>query len=153
MKYHGVLACLGFALTLSASAQDILVEDLWARESPPGVTNGAAYMTLVNQTSDTDRLLSASAPVSERVELHTHLMEDGVMKMRQIEAIEVAPGAPTVLEPGGLHVMFIGLEAPLVDGEQFPLTLNFENAGEVTVEVPVQRPAGMMQGHGHGHGN
>ena len=145
MKRLALSVCLCFVAT-AAHAQDIVVEEAWARESPPGVRNGAAYMTLVNQTGDTDRLVSASAPVSETVELHTHLMEEGVMKMRQVQAIEVAPGTPTVLQPGGLHVMFIGLEAPLVAGATFPLTLNFETAGEITVEVPVRRPDGVM-GH------
>jgi len=150
MKYSKLCFALFFA-SVAVQAQDILVEEPWARESPPGVQNGAAYMSLVNQSSDTDRLVSASAPVSETVELHTHLMEEGVMKMRQVKAIEVAPSSATVLQPGGLHVMFIGLGEPLVAGESFPLTLNFENAGEITVEVPVMNPEQAMKHQGHGN--
>lgn len=145
-----VLACL-LSIIASVHAQDILVEAPWARESPPGVKNGAAYLTLVNQGEETDQLIAASAPVADAVELHTHLTEGGVMKMRQVEAIEVAPGTPTVLEPGGLHLMFIGLAAPLTAGDRFPLTLSFEKAGDLTVEVPVIRPDGV--GHQHQHGN
>jgi copper(I)-binding protein len=70
-------------------------------------------------------------------------MEDGVMKMRPVEAIEVAPGEPTVLGPGGLHIMMMGLKAPLVEGERFPVTLVFERAGEATVHVVVDKATSM----------
>ncbi|MDS4031517.1 MAG: copper chaperone PCu(A)C [Candidatus Contendobacter sp.] len=138
------LPALSLLLALSASAfaadtTTIKVEKPWARESPPTVTNGAAYMTLVNTGKEADRLVGASGEVSATVELHTHLMEDGVMKMRPIKAIEVNPGEPAALRPGGLHIMLIGLKKPLAAGENFPLRLRFEKAGEIPVEVKVRK--------------
>jgi len=143
MKMKTNLSVLGVLLALSAPAlaadtATIKVEGAWATESPPSVTNGAAYMTLVNEGKEADRLVGASGEVSSIVELHTHLREGGMMKMRPIEAIEVNPGEPTVLIPGGLHIMLIGLKKPLVAGETFPLRLRFEKAGELPVEVTVR---------------
>lgn len=119
---------------------NIVIENPWARESPPTVTNGAVYMRLINKGMEADRLLAVSAEVAENAELHAHLMEEGVVKMRPVEAIEVSPGEPTVLEPGGLHIMLIDLKEPLKAGQHFPLTLQFDRAGEVQVEVTVRRP-------------
>jgi copper(I)-binding protein len=144
MKMKTNLSVLGVLLALSAPAlaadtATIKVEGAWATESPPSVTNGAAYMTLVNEGKEADRLTGASGEVSAVVELHTHLMEGGMMKMRPIKAIEVKPDEPTVLKPGGLHVMLIDLKKPLVAGQTFPLRLRFEKAGEIPVEVTVRR--------------
>ncbi|WP_375593491.1 copper chaperone PCu(A)C [Algihabitans albus] len=145
--------CLLALATATAIAHDykvgaISIDHPWARASMGMAKAGAAYMVLTNDGSAPDRLVSASAEVADAVELHTHLMEDGVMRMRQVQAIEVAPGAPSVLEPGGLHVMLIGLKEPLTAGESFPMTLTFEQAGEITVEVAVEAMGG---GHGHSH--
>lgn len=134
------------ALTLAAGAAfahdykkgGVHVDHPWSRATAPQARNGAAYFVLNATGADSDRLLSAASPVAEKVELHTHLMEDGVMKMRPVVAIEVTPGSPTALQPGGLHVMLLGLKAPLVKGEKFPLTLTFEKAGELKVDVNVE---------------
>lgn len=130
---------LGWAAVAQAG-DAIRVEDAWARETPPGVANGAAYATLTNEGSDDDRLVAVRGPVSERVELHTHLMEGDMMRMRQVESIEVNAGGRAVLEPGGKHLMLIGLKQPLVAGQQFPLILEFEKGGEVTTQFEVRRP-------------
>lgn len=130
--------CIPFTPVLAAEPGAIQIETPWARESPPAAANGAAYMTLVNTGREVDRLLSASGEVAETVELHTHLMENNVMKMRKVEAIEVAPGEPTALRPGGLHIMLIGLKQPLAAGQTFPLTLRFEKAGAASVQVTVR---------------
>lgn len=114
----------------------IEVQDPWARAALAGRT-GAAYMTLVNPTDTPDRLLAAAAEVAESVELHANLHEGGVMRMRPVAAIEVHPGEPAVLAPGGLHIMLIGLRRDLKRGEAIRLTLTFEKAGQVEVEVPV----------------
>lgn len=129
---------------------NIAVENPWARESPPTVTNGAVYMRLINQGTEPDRLVDASTEVAEKAGLHAHLMEEGVMIMRPVEAIEVSPGEPTALEPGGLHIMLIDLKEPLKAGRRFPLTLHFDQAGDVSVEVTVHKP-GETPGSGHGH--
>ena len=117
----------------------VQIEQSWARETPPTATNGAAYMTLLNRGAQPDRLLGVSGEVAKTIELHTHLMEDNQMKMRPVAAIEVKPGEPTVLKPGGVHMMLIDLKQPLVAGQHFPLTLTFERAGKIPIEVTVTK--------------
>lgn len=114
----------------------LTIEHPWARASV--AANGAAYMTISNSGTEADELLAAASPVADKVELHTHIMEGEVMKMRPVKAIEVNVGEPAALKPGGLHIMLIGLKAPLKEGEKFPMTLTFKNAGTVDVEVAVQ---------------
>ena len=143
-----LLAGLVAALARPASAQaPLVVHEPWARAAMAGRTS-AAYMTIENTTGTLDRLVSATSPAARVVELHTHLMDGGVMRMRPVTAIEVNPGEPAVLRPGGLHIMLIDLARQLRPGETIPLTLRFERAGEVTIQVPVQ-PAG-AGGPGHG---
>jgi len=137
-----------------AKVGDIIIHDGWARASIGNAPNSAAYMTLVTEGADVDRLVAVSTPAADRAELHTHLMEDGIAKMRQVEAIEVVPGEATPLEPGGLHVMLMGLTGALTEGAQLPITLTFETAGEVTLELPVRGlRGGMKHGAGHKHGS
>ncbi|MEZ5582837.1 MAG: copper chaperone PCu(A)C [Candidatus Competibacteraceae bacterium] len=116
---------------------DLVIKQPWARPTPPVANAGAAYFTVDNTQGQDDRLLSAEAAISERVELHTHLMDGDVVMMRKLDTVEVPAGQTVAFQPGGLHVMFIGLQAPLVEGNRFPLTLNFEQAGAVTVEVAI----------------
>lgn len=129
---------------------NISVKNPWARESPPTVTNGVVYMTLINKGTEPERLVGASVEVAEKAELHAHLMEEGIMKMRPVEAVEVNPGQPTVLEPRGLHIMLINLKEPLKAGRRFPLTLHFDQTGEVSVDVIVHK-MGETPGSENGH--
>ncbi len=132
----------------------IRIEAPWARATAPQARAGAAFMTLTNQGTADDRLIAAEAEVSEVTELHTHINDDGIMRMREVPAIEVPADGAAVLAPGGLHVMFIGLTRPLIAGETLALTLRFERAGSVTVAVPV-RPIGdpgPRGDHGGHHG-
>ena len=126
---------------------ELTVTAPWARASAGMARAGAAFMTITNAGTG-DRLIAASADVSARVELHTHIMSaDGVMQMREVEGgIEVEAEGETLLEPGGLHVMFLGLEAHFEEGTRFPLTLTFERAGDVTVEVEVRSPTAGAHG-------
>lgn len=128
------------ALTIAAA---------WARASASGQVNGAAYMTIRNAGAS-DRLVAASAPVADVVELHTHVMDGTTIRMRKVETIDITAGTTTELKPGGLHVMLIGLKAPLKAGEKFPLTLRFERAGEVKIDVPVRAIDAAATMHG-GH--
>ena len=152
LAVFALFAFSGIALADHHEGSTITVESPWARASASMAGAGAAYFLLSTSADTPDLLVAGSTPVSDRVELHTHLMEDGIMRMREIEAIEVAPGTPTVLEPGGLHVMLIGLREPLVEGETFPLTLDFETAGEVTVEVVVRAITATEHGGDDAHG-
>ncbi|MFQ5973505.1 MAG: copper chaperone PCu(A)C [Alphaproteobacteria bacterium] len=151
-----ILISLVLAPTVLAAEEvvvgDIHIDSAWSRATASSAPAGAAYMVLTNHGGEVDRLVAVSSPAAERAQLHTHLMEGGVMKMRPVEAIEVAPGTPSVLEPGGLHVMLIGLRAPLHEGDRFPLTLTFEQAGEVEIEVVVQSAGSTdFSGHHQGH--
>ena len=134
-----LLLFAGSGLAEDYAAGDLLIKQVWARPTPPVAGTGAAYFTLDNSKGQGDRLLSAEADVSTRVEMHTHIMEGDMMKMRKLETAEVPAGQTVTFEPGGLHVMLIGLKGPLVEGSTFPLKLNFEQAGTVAVEVAVNQ--------------
>ncbi len=134
----------------------VKVSHAWARASAKMARTGAAYVTLENAGAMPDKLVSASAPVADKVELHTHIKDGAVMKMREVESIEVGPHAKVMLKPGGLHIMMIGLKEQLKKGSHFPLTLDFEKAGKVTVDVAIEGPGAMgmggmkMEGHSAG---
>ena len=144
----GIGLAVGAAAAEVAKVGDIAIHQPWARASLGSAPNSAAYMTLETMGATPDRLIGGSTPAATKVELHTHVMEGGVAKMRPVDGFEVAPGAPTVLEPGGPHVMLSGLTRKLEAGATVPLTLVFEHAGEVTLDVPVE---GVMAGTGPGH--
>jgi copper(I)-binding protein len=129
---------------------DLVIERPWARESV--TPTGAAYLTVRNQGDGDDRLIGISTDVAEQAQLHSSVLQDGVMRMRPVEAIEVPAHGEAVLEPGGLHVMLIGLKAPLKEGGSFVLTLAFEHAGEVEVTTTIEDIA-YGGAHGHGHSN
>lgn len=109
----------------------------WARATPPGAQTGGAYLTLKNDGAE-DRLLSASSDVSQSVEIHTMSMDGGIMRMEPVDAGVSLPSGKTVeFKPGGLHIMLLGLKAPLKQGNAFALKLRFEKAGEISVDVKV----------------
>lgn len=114
-----------------------VVSDAWARPTVQGQSAGGGYLRIENKGGAADRLLSATADVSVRTELHSMTMDGDVMRMRQVEAIDVPAGGTVELKPGGLHLMFMGLKAPLKAGTTFALTLRFEKAGEVKVQAQV----------------
>ncbi|WP_024301035.1 copper chaperone PCu(A)C [Pseudogulbenkiania sp. MAI-1] len=115
----------------------------WSRAMPAMMSSGAVYLKLDNQGKTADRLLAVSTPRAASAELHQHLNDKGVMRMRAVtEGIELPPGQTITLAPGGLHIMLMGLTAPLKAGERFPLTLRFSRAGTVEVEVKIEE--GMM---------
>ena len=105
-------------------------------------------MTLQNAGSTADRLLKAESPVAANAELHTHVKDGDAMRMRPVNDVPVPAGGTTKLEPGGYHIMLIGLKQPLKEGERLPLTLTFEKAGKISIDVPVQK-AGASGGHHH----
>ena len=113
----------------------------YARSTPPGAKAGGAYLSIDNKGKAADKLLRASSPRAGSVELHTMSMEGNIMRMRQVPAIEVAPGTVVKLAPGGLHIMLQDLKQSLSKGDRFPMTLVFERAGEVKVEVVVEDAA------------
>lgn len=123
---------------------ELTITHPWARATAGTVKTGAVFMTIDNHGAEADRLLSVSTSSATTAELHTHMMDsNGVMKMRQVDGVELAPGSETKLAPGGLHVMLMGLAAPLLEDSVFPMTLRFERAGEITVDIVVESVAAM----------
>lgn len=164
MKIKGffVGVSMGLVLPTIAMAQDgpIRIEDPYARVSSPAAKSGAIFMVIHNASDQDDRLVAARAVVSERAELHTHLEDaNGVMRMIEVEdGMAIPAGGRHALSRGADHVMLMGLTETLDHGESFPLTLTFERAGDVVVEVPVdleRRPthAAGEEGGGHGDGH
>jgi copper(I)-binding protein len=139
---------LAALLTLSpfAAANDYQVGELqiehpWSRAMPPVAPTAAAYFVVHNQGLESDRLLSLETPVAAKAEMHEHVHADGVMKMQQVQSVAIPAGAEVKFEPMGYHVMLFGLQQQAKEGERFPLTLTFEKAGKVEVEVAVQTEA------------
>jgi copper(I)-binding protein len=143
------IALIGLAVwAQAAQAMDYRVKDLtvshpWARATAGPARVGAAYLTITNHGTAMDRLLAVATPTAKHAGVHATIMDQGIMKMRPVKAVEVHPGEPAVLRPGGMHVMLMGLTAPLKKGQSFPLTLTFESAGTVEVMVTV-KGAGSM---------
>jgi copper(I)-binding protein len=156
-----LLAAAATALiTLPAFAADgIEIRDPYARAASPNAMAGAAFMTIVNTTSEDDRLVAATTDAAQRVELHTHIEDaEGVMRMVEVEdGFEVPAGGTTQLQRGGLHVMMMGLTRPFEQDGTIDLTLTFEKAGDMTLTVPIDNARmpevrGTGTGHDMGHG-
>jgi copper(I)-binding protein len=114
---------------------ELEIERPWARATPTSARNGVAYMTIRNRGSETDRLVSVETPVAESATVHETVKHEGMMTMRTVARLAIGPGQSAVLEPGGLHIMLMGLRAPLEKGQTFALTLRFERAGAIEVEL------------------
>jgi copper(I)-binding protein len=125
--------------TTSVFAADIMIDDPYVRSSTPNSKTGAAFMTLMNHSDHDDRLIGARSDAAARVGLHTHIEDaNGVMKMNEIVAgIPIAAGETHAMERGGDHVMLMGLTGPLEQGLEITVTLTFEKAGDVEVQIPV----------------
>lgn len=158
--FRAGLAAALCAVAFAAGAHGAKVGDIdighpYATPSVPGTTNGAAYLaSLENTGAVADRLVRASTPVAARVEIHTMNVDaQGVMRMREIDGIALAPKARVQMKPGaGLHLMLIGLKEPLKEDASFPMTLEFEHAGKVEVKVIVGQPKpGSAAAEGHKH--
>jgi len=154
MKRAGWLAGAALALVAATTAADegMTLERAWARATPPGTPVAAAYLVIDNRSSRSDRLLSASSPGADKVEVHATVHDGDVARMRKVEPLHVGAGERMVLEPGGMHLMLMGLRRPLVEGERIPLVLEFEVAGELRTEIRVfAAGAGDSGDHSHAH--
>ncbi len=131
------------AETSDASGAKLIISDAWMRKPLVSGGHSAAYLTLQNTGKRDQILVKAASPVAKTVELHTHLHENGVMKMRRLKGgIAVPAGATVELRPGGLHIMLFGVDSRKIKGNRVPLTLTFSNAGPVTVMLAVKPAAG-----------
>ena len=138
-------AFMGMSLVGAAWAQNvsktvttnaIKIEDAYTRATVPGQQVAGGFMKIENKGA-ADQLISASSPVAGEVQLHEMAMEGNVMKMRQVKDIAVPAGGAVELKPGGLHLMFMNIKAPLAAGETVPVKLKFAKAGDVEVKMPV----------------
>lgn len=156
MLRHTAVFALSVLLAAPAWANEISVQNAWARATAPGQAVGAAYVDLTAERSMS--VVGGQSPAAERVELHTMTMQDGVMVMRRVPEIKLPAGQAVHLGPGGLHVMLIGLKAPLQEGQTVPLTLQVRDAAgkvqDVQIEAEVRGQGacmGDMHEHGHHH--
>lgn len=134
-----------------ARAQSVQVENAWARATAAGAMSGGIFLTVTDGGAP-DRLVGASTPVAAMAELHETVNDNGVMRMRPVAGLKLEAGKPVVLQPGGYHVMLMGLKQQLKPGDSFPVTLNFEKGAPVTATVMVETagasapPMGNMPG-------
>jgi hypothetical protein len=116
------------------------IERPWVRATAPGAQVAGGYMVIRNQGAAGDRMVSASSPAAAKVELHVHINDNGVMKMREVRGYDVPAKGSFELKPGGAHLMFMDIRRPFKEGEKVPVKLKFEKAGEVSAEFHVGRP-------------
>ena len=143
-----------FASAHEYSAGELHIEHPWSREMPAVAPTAAAYFVVHNKGAEADRLLSVSTPHTGKAELHEHIHADGLMKMQQVQNVAIPAGGAVKFAPMGYHVMLFNLKQQAKDGERFALTLTFEKAGAVEVQVAVQKdaPAGeKTHGEEHAH--
>jgi len=161
MIRHSVFAAFiafsALALASPATAADVTAGSLkissaWARATPKGAPVGGGYFTITNTGTMPDKLIGGSSSVSSHFEVHEMSMDNGVMKMRPIAGgLEIKPGQTVTLAPGGYHIMLMGLKQPLVEGDHFKATLEFEKAGKVDVDFTVESIGAMHGGDAGGH--
>jgi len=138
---------LMFIAQIAISQETMVINDAWAREVPPGSSVSAAYMTIHNKGND-DQLIAISSDVSENAELHTSKVDDsGVATMEMIHVLDIPSGKTVEFNPGGMHIMLIGLKESLVGKESINLKLEFSGAGDIQIEVPVKKSAGNTHHH------
>lgn len=142
-----VLGLFTFVLSFGVFGADIRVSEQYIRETIPGTQISSAYMTLSNQLDKEMVLIAVSSNISERIELHEHLMADGMMKMQQVDSIVIEANQQTVLQPHGYHIMIFNLHKPLKANSVVDMTLEFSNGNKQNITVPVK---GIKQlGHHH----
>ena len=147
---------IALAFVASPALAQVSIDQPWMRATPPGAKVAGGFMTVTNKGASPDRLIAAASPVAERVELHVHVHEAGMMKMKHVAGFDIPAGGKFVLKPGGAHLMFFDIKRPIKQGETIPVTLKFEKAGELKVEYPVaglgaMGPTGAAHGGGMKH--
>jgi len=132
---------VGAALPLLAFAADITlrVNDPYVRLAPPSAPASAAFMVITNSGRTDRQLVKALSPVAKTVELHSHVNENGVMKMREVPSIEIKANGQVELKPGSFHIMLIDVKAALNDGDEVPITLSFDDGSTLQIKAPVRK--------------
>lgn len=153
---HSKLSLLVLALVLhngalAAAADQVTVQDPYVRLAPPNAPATGAFMVIKNHGDKDVRVLKADNPASKATELHNHINDGGVMKMRPVPGIDIKAKGEAVLKPGGLHVMLIDLKAPMKEGDVVPITLNFDDGSSKKVDAQVLRPTAAPAPMEHKH--
>ena len=141
---------LAIASAVRADQAGIEVSEAFARATIGRATSGVVYLSLFNHATLPDRLTAASTAVAARADLHMTERDGDIVKMRRVENVAIPAGEAVSFSPAAAHIMLSGLHAPLREGESFALTLEFETAGPVTVNVPVKSIAAGAGEAGHG---
>ena len=142
---HHALTRFGFllaaSLPIAAFAADTLlhINAPYVRLAPPGAAATGAFMRIVNDSDKDRQLLQAESPVARRVELHSHVNDNGLMKMREVASIKIKAKGETELKPGSYHVMLIDMTQSLSEGEFVPITLRFDDGSSQRIEAPVRK--------------
>src|SRR6266478_8746799 len=127
------------ALAEEVKAGDLVITQAWSRATPGGAKVAGGYLTIQNKGSAADRLIGGAADVADKVQLHEMATTNGVMTMRPLDkGLSIEPGKTVKLAPGGYHLMLLDLKSPLKQGDQVPVTLEFEKAGKVRLTFDVQ---------------
>ena len=142
-KYLFSLAVLFVLTGLSFAQSKVVVEGAWVGEVPPSSPVAAAYMTITNEGTADDKLLSVTSSISGSTMIHqTVVDEEGVARMNMIDALVIPAGKSVVLKPGGTHIMLMDLKEPVTGNGKIELDLKFESAGEMKIEAPVKKLGG-----------
>ncbi len=153
--FAGLLTAGSAALAATGAAERVSVVDPYVRLAPPGAQATAAFMVLRNEADKDTALVKVENPLSKLTELHNHINDGGVMKMRPVKSIEIKAKGEAALKPGGYHVMMIELKAPMKEGDTVPLTLQFADGSTKRVEAKIMKataePAPAMDHSQHKH--
>lgn len=135
----GIFAATASVARAQAEKDGITVQDAWTRATPGEARTAAVYFTAVNRGDESDRIMSASSPASDRAEMHATIRDGDIMRMRRVISVEVPAGGRAAFKPNSFHVMLTGLKVPLKVGDTVPLTLHFDRTGDMTVTVTVRK--------------
>ncbi|MGH8672600.1 MAG: copper chaperone PCu(A)C [Burkholderiales bacterium] len=140
MRYLLIVSLVSLAVhAADPGTEKLTVSEVWAPLIPAVTRSAAVYMKITNRATTAERLLGVSSSAARHSALHAMIMEGDIARMRPLSALEIPAGKSVLLEPGGLHVMLVGLNQPLTEGQTIPLTLRFESAGTRVVRVAVQK--------------
>ena len=135
----GILATSIAPVPALAGESALRIDDPYVRLVPPGTTTTGAFMTIHNASSAERKLVKATSPISDKVQLHTHMNENGVMKMREIPEIVVPASGKVELKPGSYHIMLIEMKSELKEGDQVPITMSFDDGSTSRIEATVRK--------------
>ncbi|MEI7613264.1 MAG: copper chaperone PCu(A)C [Betaproteobacteria bacterium] len=139
--FVAALPCISFA-----AEPELMIHDPYVRLAPPNAPATGAFMVIMNTGKEDRKLLKAESPAAKTVELHNHINDNGVMKMREVTNIDIKANGQAELKPGSYHVMLIGMHQPLKEGDAIPITLSFDDGSKLQISAPVRKNQIPMHG-------